>query len=328
MGKTVCVIGAAGGIGSVLAFLLKKNVHVGDLRLYDLANIGVATDLSHICCAGNVTGFQGPSDEEMKKALKNADFVIVPAGFPRLTTASGEIQDRNALFTKNADIISSIAKNCAEACPGTHLLIITNPVNSTVPVAREVMRKNGVPEPKVYGVTKLDEVRAKTFLGEAVSISPSTIEVTVLGGHSQKTMVPLLSSAKGVPKEFNLTDEIAQQVTDRIKKGGDAVYAAKDYKGTAQLSMAYSADVFFTDLVECMLGHNRNGCVTYAYDPSFTQTHGYRAAKMQIDQNGKCGVFPDPKLSPLEEKSMEEALAQVKTDVETAYAYLNMPPPL
>lgn len=42
--------------------------------------------------------------------------------------------------------------------------MISNPVNSTVPIAAEVFKKAGTyDETKLFGVTTLDVVRAKTF---------------------------------------------------------------------------------------------------------------------------------------------------------------------
>lgn len=42
--------------------------------------------------------------------------------------------------------------------------MISNPVNSTVPIAAEVFKKAGTYDPKrLFGVTTLDVVRAKTF---------------------------------------------------------------------------------------------------------------------------------------------------------------------
>lgn len=42
--------------------------------------------------------------------------------------------------------------------------MISNPVNSTVPIAAEVFKKAGTyNEKKLFGVTTLDVVRAKTF---------------------------------------------------------------------------------------------------------------------------------------------------------------------
>lgn len=54
-GRKVALLGAAGGIGQPLALLLKLNPRIGELRLYDIANVaGVAADLSHINTAAQV----------------------------------------------------------------------------------------------------------------------------------------------------------------------------------------------------------------------------------------------------------------------------------
>ena len=45
--------------------------------------------------------------------------------------------------------------------------IISNPVNSTVPIAAEIFKKAGKYNPdKLFGVTTLDVVRANTFIAE------------------------------------------------------------------------------------------------------------------------------------------------------------------
>lgn len=72
--------------------------------------------------------------------------------------------------------------------------IISNPVNSTVPITAEVMKKAGVYDPrKVLGVTTLDVVRANTFVAEAKGLPLQDVDVPVVGGHAGITILPLLS---------------------------------------------------------------------------------------------------------------------------------------
>lgn len=53
----------------------------------------------------------------------------------------------------------SLVEACGKHCPGALLNIISNPVNSTVPIAAEVLRKLGVyDERRLLGVTTLDVV--------------------------------------------------------------------------------------------------------------------------------------------------------------------------
>lgn len=53
------------------------------LGLFDIVNTpGVAADLSHISTPAKVEGYL-PPDDGLKKALKGADIVVIPAGVPR-----------------------------------------------------------------------------------------------------------------------------------------------------------------------------------------------------------------------------------------------------
>ncbi len=48
---------------------------------------------------------------------------------------------RDDLFNKNASVVAGIAKVCASACPAARCLIISNPVNSMVPIFVEILKK-------------------------------------------------------------------------------------------------------------------------------------------------------------------------------------------
>jgi len=105
---------------------------------------------------------------------------------------------RDDLFKINAGIVRDLVKGCAEYCPKAFILVISNPVNSTVPIAAEIMKKAGVFDPKrLFGVTTLDVVRAETFLQEITGEKdPAKTVIPVIGGHSGETIVPLFSLAK------------------------------------------------------------------------------------------------------------------------------------
>ena len=56
----VAVLGAAGGIGQPLSLLLKElGSTITQLALYDIANMGMAVDLSHISTNPKVSGHSG-----------------------------------------------------------------------------------------------------------------------------------------------------------------------------------------------------------------------------------------------------------------------------
>lgn len=72
--------------------------------------------------------------------------------------------------------------------------IISNPVNSTIPIAAEVLKAAGVYDPRrLMGVTTLDIVRANTFVAEKKGLDLRTVDVPVIGGHAGITILPLLS---------------------------------------------------------------------------------------------------------------------------------------
>lgn len=102
------------------------------------------------------------------------------------------------MFKTNANVIASLLSGVAEFCPKAFVAIITNPVNSTVPIAVEVLKKAGVFDPrKVFGVTTLDVVRASTFVAHVLGEqNPQKFKVPVVGGHSGATILPLFSQSQ------------------------------------------------------------------------------------------------------------------------------------
>ena len=198
---------------------MKQSPLVSQLSLYDVANTpGVAADLSHINTRAQVKGYQG--DTQLGEALKGCDIVIIPAGVPRKPGMT-----RDDLFNTNASIVASLADACAQHCPKAFLAIISNPVNSTVPIAAEVYKKRGVYDPKrIFGVTTLDVVRANTFVAELKGLDVSQTKVDVIGGHAGITIIPLLSR---VNPSVQFAEDVREQLTKRIQDAGTEVVKAK-----------------------------------------------------------------------------------------------------
>merc|ERR1719337_720108 len=92
---------------------------------------GVAADVSHINTKSTVTGYD-PTPTGLKECLSGAEIVLIPAGVPRKPGMT-----RDDLFNTNASIVRDLAKAAAEHAPDANMLIISNPVNSTVPTAAE-----------------------------------------------------------------------------------------------------------------------------------------------------------------------------------------------
>jgi len=134
----VAVVGASGGIGQPLSMLLKLDPSIKELNLYDIVHTpGVAADLSHIPFPAKVTGYKGA--DSIHAALEGCDVIVVPAGVPRKPGMT-----RDDLFNINAGIVKTIAEASAKVAPKACYLIISNPVNSTVPIFAEVLKKVGL----------------------------------------------------------------------------------------------------------------------------------------------------------------------------------------
>merc|ERR1719197_1109329 len=158
---------------------------------------------------------------------------------------------RDDLFNTNASIVKGLVASVATSCPGAVIGIISNPVNSTVPIAAEVLKKKGVFDPKkLCGVTTLDVIRANTFVGASTGGDPSEIDVPVIGGHAGITILPLFSQVPG----YSPDDEELAAITNRTQFGGDEVVQAKAGAGSATLSMAYAGFLFTDKVLQAMNG--------------------------------------------------------------------------
>merc|ERR1711939_1191348 len=170
--------------------------------------------------------------------------------------------------TADLSHISSVAmiQGCAENCPDAYILVISNPVNSTVPIAAEVLKKAGKFNPrKLFGVTTLDVVRAETFIGEITGErDPSKTVIPVIGGHSGETIVPLFSQSKPAVK---ISDDKLDALVNRVQFGGDEVVKAKDGAGSATLSMAYAGFRFAEKVMKAAKGESGIVEPTFVYLP-------------------------------------------------------------
>ena len=167
----------------------------------------------------------------------------------------------------NASIVRDLAASVGRVAPEANILVISNPVNSTVPIVAKTLEKAGVFDPRrVFGVTTLDVVRAARFLGEVTGNDPKNTVVPVVGGHSGATIVPLLSQnsyGKGI------SGEDYAKLVYRIQFGGDEVVKAKDGAGSATLSMAYAGAKFTNALLRGLNGEK--GVIT----PTFVKSDLY-----------------------------------------------------
>ncbi|HGJ5892508.1 MAG TPA: malate dehydrogenase [Arsenophonus apicola] len=309
----LAILGAAGGIGQALALLLKNQLPSGsELSLYDIAPVtpGVAKDLSHIPTDVKVIGFAG---EDPTPALDGADVVLISAGVARKPG-----MDRSDLFNINAGIVRSLIEKVAQSCPKALIGIITNPVNTTVPIAAEVLKKTGVYDRnRLFGVTTLDIIRSNTFVAELKGKKPQEIEVTVIGGHSGVTILPLLSQIPAV----SFTEQEAEELTKRIQNAGTEVVEAKAGGGSATLSMGQAAARFGLSLIHALNG--KENIIECAYVEGDGEYARFFAQPIRLGKNGIEERLPINIMNTFEKNKLENMLETLNKDIKLGEDFIN-----
>ena len=234
----IALIGA-GNIGGTLAHLIGLK-ELGDLVLFDVFGGVAAGKALDIMQSSPVDGFDalmtGGSDYS---AIKDADVVIVTAGFPRTPGMS-----RDDLIGKNAGVIAEVANGIKTHCPDAFVICITNPLDAMVWVMKE---KSGLPANRVVGMAGvLDSSRFRLFLAHEFGVSVEDVTAFVLGGHGD-TMVPLTrySTVAGIPvpdlvKMGWSTQAKIDAVVQRTRDGGGEIVKLLE-RGSAFYAPAASA---------------------------------------------------------------------------------------
>ncbi|XP_028122180.1 malate dehydrogenase, chloroplastic-like [Camellia sinensis] len=314
----VAVLGAAGGIGQPLALLIKMSPLVSNLRLYDIANVkGVAADLSHCNTPSQVLDFTGAS--ELANCLKGVNVVVIPAGVPRKPIPRKPGMTRDDLFNINANIVKTLVEAVADNCPDAFIHIISNPVNSTVPIAAEVLKQKGVYDPKkLFGVTTLDVVRASTFVAQKKNLKLIDVDVPLVGGHARITILPLLSKTK---PSVSFTDDEIHELTVRIQNAGTEVMKAKAGAGSATLSMAYAAARFVESSFHALDGDSD------VYECCFIESDltelPFFASRVKLGKKGVEAVISSDfqGLTEYEQKALEALKPELKSSIEKGIGF-------
>ncbi len=211
----IAIIGAGGNVGAAVAqWAVVKEL--GDLVLIDLKAgpaEGRALDLTQ---CGPWEGFNNNfvASDNIEK-IAGADVVVMTAGVPRKPG-----QSREELININAGIVKGICADVKKHAPDSVLIVVSNPLDAMVFVAKQV---TGFPRERVIGSAGvLDSARFRTYLALAAGVSVEDVQAIVLGAHTDKDMVPVTSTAMigNVPVAKFLSPEKLKEVVENTKKGG------------------------------------------------------------------------------------------------------------
>src|SRR3954469_17866540 len=154
--RKVTVVGA-GNVGATCAQVLAQRDYA-DVVLVDIKEglpQGKALDINQM---GAVLGYEPNvigSNEYGETA--GSDVVVVTAGLPR-----GPGMSRDDLVTTNEKIVKDVTEKVVAASPDTILIVVSNPLDALVLVAKNV---SGWPRERVVGMAGiLDTARFSTFI--------------------------------------------------------------------------------------------------------------------------------------------------------------------
>ena len=217
MRRKVTIVGA-GMTGGTIAQRLAETGYI-DVTIHDIVEglpqgkaLDMAQSAPHIGFSGSVAGTNDWAD------TAGSDLVVITSGLPRKPGMT-----REELLNINAGIVRDVAANAVKHSPDAVIIIFTNPMDAMCHVALEA---TGLPKSRIIGQGgMLDTARYRTFIAWETQSSVQDVHAQVLGGHTDVTMVPIVSTAHvgGVPLTSLLPKERIEAVVQRTRKGGTEV---------------------------------------------------------------------------------------------------------
>ncbi len=256
--KKVTIIGAGMTGGAMAQRLIEKDicdvVLQDDPQFAGTMHFGKALDESQ---AASWQGFSSRiSATDGWDETANSDVIICTAGAPRKPGMS-----REELLNGNAAIVRAKVSAAAKASPNAVLIIFANPMDAMCHVA---LKASGFPRERVLGQGgMLDSARYRYFVSDALGVSPLDVHGYVIGGHTDTTMVPVVSQTRigGVPLADLLPAEQIAALVARTMRGGaeigelyktgSAYYAPS----TATVEMAEAVLMDRRRLMPCSIYH-------------------------------------------------------------------------
>ena len=154
----------------------------------------------------------GSTNDYSKTA--GSEVVVITSGIPRKPGMS-----RDDLISTNAGIVKSVTENVVQHSPEAIIIIVSNPLDVMTYQAHLTSKQD---RNKVMGMAGiLDTARYRSFLAEALNVSPKDIQAVLMGGHGD-TMVPLprYTTVAGIPVTELIDGDQLDAIIERTKKGG------------------------------------------------------------------------------------------------------------
>jgi malate dehydrogenase len=212
----VTVVGA-GAVGASCAEYIAIKDFASEVVLLDIKEgyaEGKAMDLMQTASLnGFDTKITGSTNDYSKTA--GSDVCVITSGIPRKPGMT-----REQLIGINAGIVKTVSSSLIEQSPNTIIIVVSNPMDTMTYL---VHKTTDLPKNRIIGMGgALDSARFKYRLAEALGAPISDVDGMVIGGHSDKGMVPLtrLATRNSVPVSEFISEERLDQVMQDTKVGG------------------------------------------------------------------------------------------------------------
>ncbi|GGB86587.1 malate dehydrogenase [Flavobacterium suaedae] len=243
----VTIVGA-GNVGATCADVIAYRGIASEVVLLDIKEGFAEGKAMDIMQCATTTGFNtrviGSTNDYTKTA--NSDVVVITSGIPRKPGMT-----REELIGINAGIVKSVADNVLRHSPEAIIVVVSNPMDTMTYLT---LKATGLPKHRVIGMGgALDSSRFKYFLSQALEKPGNDVQGMVIGGHGDKTMIPLtrIASYNGSP----VSQFLSQDVLDKV--AADTMVGGATLTGLLGTSAWYAPGASVAYLVDSILNDQR-----------------------------------------------------------------------
>tara|TARA_A200000113_G_scaffold94898_1_gene84872 strand:- start:5323 stop:6282 length:960 start_codon:yes stop_codon:yes gene_type:complete len=315
----VTVVGAGGNVGSTVALSVAQRDFAKEVIALDLER--KQDDKTFYPSKGRALDQWEASpihlfDTRVKGTTDYADTAgsdvcVITAGVPRRPGMS-----RDDLLEINANIVRSVTTELVKYSPDTILIIVSNPLDVMVQVAKDA---SGLPYENVMGMAGiLDTARYRAFIADELDVSPKDIQALLMGGHGD-TMVPLprFTTLSGMPITHFISEERLDEIVDRAKKGGGEIV------GLMGTSAWYAPGAAAAQMIEAiLLDQNRIFPVCAHIDGEYGIDDLYIGVPVKLGKGGIKEVI-EVELTQKESELLQESAKAVRGTLDDFKALMN-----
>ena len=295
----ITIVGA-GNVGAATAYMTAAQ-NLGDVVLIDIVKglaEGKALDIAETAGVQhynhNVTGTTDWAE------TSGSNLVIITSGIARKPGMS-----RDDLLAKNVEIVKNVSEKTAKYCPGSIVIVVSNPLDAMVYTVAKV---TGFDKNKIMGMAgALDCARFNYFLACELGVNIEDIKGVLMGGHGDD-MVPLprFTTVSGIPLTELLDEKKIAELINRTRNGGMEII---NYLGT---SAYYAPAAGAVKMADAVLNDKKTLLCCCAYcDSEYSASGCFVGVPAILGEKGVEKII-ELDLNQAERAEFEKSLGHVK----------------